>query len=108
MQNMIKNPTKLIFAAGVMLMSAATWAESYIYLTNNTLQTLDLTINQRGSALVKGEHWKQHATSVPPLGTVRYLETNRDTGIKWGKDYYFDTTVTAADGSTAMLQQKAK
>ena len=103
---MIKNSTKLIFAAGVMLMSAATWAESYIYLTNNTLQTLDLTINQRGSALVKGEHWKQHATSVPPLGTVRYLETNRDTGIKWGKDYYFDTTVTAEDGSTAMLQQK--
>ena len=103
---MIENPTKLIFAAGVLLMSAATWAESYIYLTNNTNQTLDLTINQRGSSLVKGEHWKQHATSVPPLGTVRYLETNRDTGIKWGKDYYFDTTVTAEDGSTAMLQQK--
>jgi endonuclease/exonuclease/phosphatase family metal-dependent hydrolase len=106
MQNMIKNPTKLIFATGVLLMSAATWAESYIYLTNNTDQTLDLTTSQRGSALVKGEHWKQHATSVPPLGTVRYLETNRDSGIRWGKDYYFDTTVTAADGSTAMLQQK--
>ena len=50
---MIKNPTKLIVAAGALLMSTATWSESYIYLTNNTLQTLDLTINQRGSSLVK-------------------------------------------------------
>mgnify|MGYP003624793180 CR=1 FL=1 len=96
----------VLLTAVAVLSSASTWAESYIYLTNNTNQTLDLTINQRGSALVKGEHWQQHATSVPPLGTVRYLETNRDTGIKWGKDYYFDTTVTAEDGSTTMLQQK--
>ena len=110
---MRKYSSKLAFsAASVLLTAAATlssvsvWAESYVYLTNNTQQTLDLTINQRGSALVKGTHWQQHATSVPPLGTVRYLETNRDTGIKWGKDYYFDTTVTAEDGSTAMLQQK--
>lgn len=103
---MKKSSKQFLLGAGTLLLSAATWAESYIYLTNNTLQTLDLTINQHGSALVKGEHWKQHATSVPPLGTVRFLETNRDTGIKWGKDYYFDTTVTAEDGSTAMLQQK--
>ena len=103
---MIKNSTKLLAAAGTLLVSSITWAESYVYLTNNTNQTLDLTINQHGSALVKGEHWKQHATSVPPLGTVRYLETNRDTGITWGKSFYFDTTVTAEDGSTAVLQQK--
>ena len=106
MQNMIKNPTKLLVVVVTLLVSSITCAESYIYLTNNTLQVLDLTINQRGSSLVKGEHWKQHATSVPPLATVRYLETNRDKGIKWGKDYYFDTTVTAEDGSTVMLQQK--
>lgn len=98
--------TSVLMITAATLSSTAVWAESYIYLTNNTLQTLDLTINQRGSSLVKGEHWKQHATSVPPLGTVRFLETNRDTGIKWGKDYYFDTTVTAGDGSTVMLQQK--
>lgn len=100
------NFKKSVMGVGALLLSTATWAESYIYLTNNTNQTLDLTINQRGSSLVKGEHWRQHATSVPPLGTVRYMDVNRDTGIKWGKDYYFDTTVTAEDGSTAMLQQK--
>ena len=106
-------PSKLAFSAASILLTAvaalssgSVWAESYIYLTNNTNQTLDLTINQHGSSLVKGEHWQQHATSVPPLGTVRYLETNRDRGIKWGRNYYFDTTVTAEDGSTAILQQK--
>ncbi len=107
-----KSSTRAFSAASVLLTaiaslsSASAWSESYIYLTNNTDQTLDLTVNQRGSSLTKGDHWKQHASSVPPYGTVRYLETNRDSGIKWGKDYYFDTTVTAEDGSTAMLQQK--
>jgi len=96
----------VLLSTAAALTSASAWSESYIYLTNNTDQTLDLTINQRGSSLTKGDHWKQHASSVPPYGTVRYLETNRDSGIKWGKDYYFDTTVTAEDGSTAMLQQK--
>jgi endonuclease/exonuclease/phosphatase family metal-dependent hydrolase len=95
-----------LLATTALLSSTSAWAESYVYLTNNTNQTLDLTITQRGSPLTKGEHWQQHVTSVPPLGTVRYLETNRDVGIKWGKDYYFDTIVTAEDGSTAMLQQK--
>ena len=100
------NFKKSAIGVGAMLLSSVTWAESYMYLTNNTDQTLDLTINQRGSALVKGEHWWQHATAVPPYGTVRFLETNRDSGIKWGSDYYFDTTVTSEDGSAAVLQQK--
>jgi endonuclease/exonuclease/phosphatase family metal-dependent hydrolase len=108
-----KQSSKRAFSAASVLLTAvaslsstSAWSESYIYLTNNTDQTLDLTVNQRGSSLTKGDHWKQHATSIPPYGTARYLETNRDSGIKWGKDYYFDTTVTAEDGSTAMLQQK--
>lgn len=110
---MVKIPSKLACSAASVLLtavaslsSASAWSESYVYLTNNTGQTLDLTVNQRGSSLTKGDHWKQHATSIPPYGTARYLETNRDSGIKWGKDYYFDTTVTAEDGSKAMLQQK--
>ncbi len=83
-------------------------AESYIYLTNNTNQTLTLDIEQSGSPLVKGEHWWQLATTVAPYATVRFLETNRDRGIKWGKTYYYNTTVTAEDGSTALLQQRLK
>ena len=97
---------KILIASLASSISVSALAESYIYLTNNTEQTLDLTITQRGSSLVKGEHWWQHANTVPPLGTVRFLEMNRDTGITWGSDFYFDTLVTAEDGSTATLQQK--
>ena len=91
---------------GLIVLSPTSWAESYVYLTNNTEQTLQLNISQTGSSLTKGDHWKQHATSVPPLGTVRYLQMNRDSGIKSGKTYYFDTTVTAPDGSEVVLKQK--
>ncbi|PAJ76246.1 phospholipase [Pseudoalteromonas sp. NBT06-2] len=97
---------KFFLITTILLFSAQSWTQSYIYLTNNTHQPLDISVNQSGSALVEGEHWFQHAVSVPPLATVRYLETNRDTGIKWGKDYYFDTTVTAVDGTNTVLKQK--
>ena len=90
------------------LLSTAAWAESYIYLTNNTDKTLSLSISQTGSSLSKGVHWRQHATSVAPFATVRYMDMNRDSGIKWGKSYQFDTTVTAPDGSIAVLQQHLK
>ena len=92
--------------ACLLVFSSQALAESYIYLTNNTDQTLTLNISQRGSSLNKGEHWRQHATQVGPYATVRYMDTNRDRGIKWGRSYYFDTLVTAEDGSTALLQQK--
>jgi len=99
---------KIITSIFTLLVSLNTMAESYIYLTNNTDQPLDLRIEQSGSSLTKGEHWWQLADSVPPYGTVRFLETNRDTGIKWGKTYYYDTYVTAPDGSEVILQQKLK
>ncbi|WP_419811169.1 ricin-type beta-trefoil lectin domain protein [Bacterioplanoides sp.] len=97
---------RLLLGSLLVLLSWGALAESYIYLTNNTNQALTLDIQQSGSPLVKGEHWRQLATRVPPYGTVAVLETNRDQGIRWGKSYYFDTTVTAPDGSTTVLQQK--
>jgi len=103
---MIRKVLIFLITASITSFCANTWAQSYIYLTNNTLQPLELTINQSGSPLIKGEHWFQHEVSVAPLATVRFLEMNRDTGIKWGKDYFFDTTVTAEDGSSVVLQQK--
>ena len=97
---------KLIALLSLLLVSLASGAESYIYLTNNTEQTLTLDISQYGSSLNKGEHWKQHATTVPPLATVRFMEVNRDTGITWGDDFYFDTQVSSEDGSSTVLRQK--
>lgn len=99
---------KFVLLAAATLLSTAAWAETYVYLTNNTDKTLTLNINQTGSSLSKGTHWRQHASSVGPYETVRYMDMNRDSGIKWGKSYQFDTTVTAPDGSTAILQQHLK
>lgn len=96
----------LVIIASITFFCANTWAQSYIYLTNNTLETLKLNVSQSGSPLLKGEHWFQHETTVPPLATVRFLEFNRDKGIKWGKNYFFDTTVNAEDGSSIVLSQK--
>lgn len=96
---------KIALFTAATLLSTAAWAESYVYLTNNTDKTLSLNISQTGSSLSKGTHWRQHATSVAPFATARYMDMNRDSGIKWGKSYQFDTTVTAPDGSTAVLQQ---
>ncbi|WDE04317.1 sphingomyelin phosphodiesterase [Thalassomonas viridans] len=97
---------KLIAGFSLLLVSLASGAESYIYLTNNTEQELTLEISQYGGSLNKGEHWKQHASKVPPLATVRFLEMNRDTGITWGEDFYFDTLVTSEDGNSTVLRQK--
>ncbi len=89
-----------------LLLPQASMAESYLYLTNNTEQTLYLDINQSGAPLVKGEHWWQHATKVEPLATVKVLEMNRDSGIKWGKTYDFDTKVTTTSGAVFNLKQQ--
>ena len=98
--------TILICVFWLLAMPVAALAESYIYLTNNTNQTLYLNIKQSGSSLNKGEHWRQHATEVGPLATVKVFDVNRDQGIKWGKTYYFDTEVTATDGSRFSLKQR--
>ena len=103
---MMKYLFTLAIGLTLLLTSLPGFTQSYIYLTNNTEQTLSLDISQYGSSLNKDEHWQQHASSVPPLATVRFLEVNRDTGITWGKDYYFDTQVTSEDGSSTVLQQK--
>jgi endonuclease/exonuclease/phosphatase (EEP) superfamily protein YafD len=81
-------------------------AESYVYLTNNTEQTIYLNIEQSGASLTKGEHWWQHATKVEPLATVKFMEMNRDSGIKWGKDYYFNTQVSMPSGDSFNIKQQ--
>ncbi|GAA3924773.1 sphingomyelin phosphodiesterase [Litoribacillus peritrichatus] len=90
----------------VFLFSPFVSAESYIYLTNNTMETLTLQTRQTGHTnITHGNEWQQLATEVPPLGTVKFLRFNRDQGIKWGKDYYFTTTVSGND-QQATLRQK--
>ena len=69
------------------VLASQSLAESYIYLTNNTMQTLSLETTQTGHNNIEhGNQWQQLAHSVPPLGTVKFLRFNRDQGIKWGRE----------------------
>ncbi|MCH2158991.1 MAG: sphingomyelin phosphodiesterase [Oleiphilaceae bacterium] len=84
------------------------FAESYIYLTNSTTEPLSISTVQTGhDNITHGNEWEQLAHSVPPMGTVKFLRFNRDRGIKWGKKYWFTTTVQG-QSSSVVLQQKLK
>ncbi|SMC28070.1 Metal-dependent hydrolase, endonuclease/exonuclease/phosphatase family [Andreprevotia lacus DSM 23236] len=81
-------------------------AETYIYVTNTTPNTVTLQTKQSGDAtLTRGKSWDAEATSIPPYATRRVLWMNRNIGITNGKSFYFDTTVTGG-GSTVTLRQK--
>lgn len=87
------------------LVASISWAESYVYLTNSTMETLTLDTVQTGhNNISHGNEWEQLATTVPPLATVKFLRYNRDDGIKWGKTYYFTTTVQGANSSVELKQ----
>lgn len=90
------------------VLASQSLAESYMYLTNNTMQTLSLETTQTGHNNIEhGNQWQQLAHSVPPLGTVKFLRFNRDQGIKWGREYFFTTQVTGTEDSV-LLRQKLK
>ncbi|WP_431688392.1 sphingomyelin phosphodiesterase [Hahella sp. NBU794] len=93
-------------AAMFLLLTRWSWAETYIYLTNSTMETVTLSTAQSGYDNIReGVEWDRLETEIPPLATVKILRFNRDQGIKWGKTYFFDTTVMGRN-STALLRQK--
>jgi endonuclease/exonuclease/phosphatase family metal-dependent hydrolase len=86
--------------------SANALAESYMYLTNNTQKTLTLHTVQTGhNNISHGNQWELLAREVPPLGTVKFLRFNRDQGIKWGKEYEFNTYVSGLDDQVVLRQK---
>ncbi|MFT5594839.1 MAG: endonuclease/exonuclease/phosphatase family metal-dependent hydrolase [Oceanicoccus sp.] len=91
-----------------LLVSTNALAESYMYLTNNTQKTLTLHTVQTGhNNITHGDQWALLAREVPPLGTIKFLRFNRDQGIKWGKEYEFNTYVSGLDDEI-VLRQKLK
>ncbi len=99
---------KITVSVLLLLLAEMSFAESYIYLTNSTMETLTLNTVQSGHNNIEhGQEWEQLVDTVPPLATVKFLRFNRDEGIKWGKTYYFDTTVQGQN-SSVVLRQKLK
>jgi endonuclease/exonuclease/phosphatase family metal-dependent hydrolase len=100
--------TYFAVVASLLMMASQAWAESYIYLTNSTNEALSISTVQTGHDNIDhGDEWEQLAHAVAPMETVKFLRFNRDQGIKWGKKYWFTTTVQGQN-SSAILQQKLK
>ena len=100
--------TRLIGLLMLLLTSTLSWATSYVYVTNTTPEAVSVSSVQYGDKqLTKGTHWGTYDTVIPAYATRKVLWTNRNTGISSGKNFYFDTTITA-NGSQAVLQQKLR
>lgn len=87
-------------------LSTQALAESYVYLTNNTMTPLSINTVQTGhNNITHGNQWAQLKTTVAPLATVKFLKFNRDKGIKWGKEYVFTTQVSGLDQNIQLTQK---
>ena len=72
------------------------------------MDTLSINTQQYGhNNIAKGNQWDQLATEVKPLETVKFLRFNRDQGIKWGREYTFETTISGTPESI-LLRQKLR
>lgn len=80
-------------------------ADSYIYLTNSTPDTVYVETKHTGSKpLTQNTHWSQEATKLAPYETKKVLRVNRYTGIKSGQTYNFNTTVTSGSSKIVLKQ----
>lgn len=73
----------------------SSWADTYVYVHNNTPFAYNASIQTN----LSNEYWKRGASSVRPgLQRVRMMQTNRDSGIKSGKEYTFRIVLTPQGG----------
>ncbi|MEC7120393.1 MAG: sphingomyelin phosphodiesterase [Pseudomonadota bacterium] len=80
-------------------------ADTYVYVTNTTPETVTVAVNHHGTrTLTQGSQWAQEATTIAPYETKRVLRYNRFSGVKSGHTYNFDTVVSGA-GSSVTLKQ---
>ena len=100
-KNLMKNIGWLL----LLLCSQPVIADSYVYVTNTTPETVSVNINHHGTrTLTQGSQWAQEATQIAPYETKRVLRYNRYTGVKSGQTYNFDTVITGG-GSSVTLKQ---
>lgn len=97
---------RLLMLLAFSLLALVTHAETYVFVTNSTDKPVSLRTVQGGyKALTRGTHWNQEVTEIPAYATRRVLWFNRNEGITNGKNFTFDTYVSAPDGSQVVLQQ---
>ena len=96
---------RILLISLLAMFSANALADSYIFITNSTPDTVSVSVSHYGSrTLSNGSQWAQEATSIGPWETKRVLRFNRYWGVKSGHTYNFDTHITR-NGSTVTARQ---
>ena len=90
-----------------LLFAGSALADSYIFVTNNTPETVSIHVDHYGSRTLSSGDWAQEETEIPAYETRRVLRFNRYWGLRSGATYHFDTHVTSGQ-STVVLEQKMK
>lgn len=78
-------------AAG--LVASPALADSSVYVTNNTPKEVTIKV----TSTLSSKYWDKKATTIPPFSRREIFETNRDKGVKNGKNYVFTAEVIAKD-----------
>lgn len=89
------------------MFSSYCYSDTYIYITNNSSETLSINVSHsgKGDTLREGSEWTQDAQTLMPWETKKVLSFNRNWGVKNKKKYYFTTSVTSESGKQVNLQQ---
>lgn len=103
----MKRSLLAVFAASFLLLPSLASADTYVYITNSTAETVQVEVNHTGTknTLVEGKEWQQTATEIAPYATEKVLAFNRYWGLKTGSQYEFNTKITAGD-TELTAQQK--
>lgn len=78
------------------LLATTAYADSSVYVTNNTPKPITLDI----SSTLSSQYWSKKATVIPPFSRREIFETNRDKGVKSGKTYVFTAKVVPKDAKS--------
>lgn len=91
------------------LISASAYADTDVYLTNNSSEPLTIQVSHEGSDLLTyGEEWQQHTDTLGPWETKQVTSFNRWEGVKSGETYRFNTVVSNSRGESVTLEQVMK
>ncbi|MCH8498889.1 MAG: sphingomyelin phosphodiesterase [Marinobacter sp.] len=88
--------------------ASASYADSYVFVTNSTPETVRVEVSHFGDRLLQeGSQWRQEVQEIAPYATARVLAFNRYQGLRSGSTYHFETRLIGAE-STVTLQQKMR
>ncbi len=91
----------VLLCAGI---GSPAWAETLVYVQNNTPFQFGVGVEQTGAGL-GGDNWRRGAPILNPGKREVVVRFNRDGGITDGKRFYFTTTLSK-DGSALRLGQQ--